>query len=168
MLRAGSTSIRLDHVAFAVWDPARAAGFWGDLLGGEYRQGNPDWSGFAFLQFAYGGDARIEILSPGSDPDGFVVRFLRRYGEGVHHLTFVVDDLPATVRHLREAGHHVFGESYADPHWHEAFVSAGLQGSRVLVQLAASDLSPEEQDEHYGGVPLRSVLEAAAGRPAPG
>ena len=157
--------MRLDHVAIAVWDLSKAAAFWGDVLQGQYRQGDPDWRGFAFAQFAFPGGGRVEILAPGSDETGFVVKFLRRFGEGLHHITFVVGDLREHVGRIRGAGHRVFGEDYANPHWMEAFVSPGLVGSRALVQLAQSDLTVEEQDRAWGVKELRSVLEAAALRP---
>lgn len=132
---------------------------------GAYRQGNSDWRSFAFTQFAYPGGGRVEILAPGADASGFVVKFLRRFGEGLHHVTFVVGDLRTHVERIRAMGHRVFGEDYANSHWMEAFVSPGMAGDRALVQLAQSDLTAEEQDHAWGGTPLRSVLEAAALRP---
>ena len=155
----------MDHVAFAVWDLSKAAAFWGDLLEGQYRQGDPDWRGFAFVQFAYPGGGRVELLAPGSDESGFVVKFLRRFGEGLHHVTFVVGDLREQVERMRGAAHPVFGEDYSNPHWMEAFVSPGLVGSRALVQLAQSDLAVEESDQAWGGSRCGQVLEAAALRP---
>lgn len=130
---------------------------------GDYRQGDADWSGgFAFTQFAFPGGGRVELLAPGNDATGFVVKFLERHGEGVHHLTFVVDDLRGEVERLRDSGQQVFGENYSDPHWMEAFISPGLKGSRVLIQLAQSDQTPEEQDADWRRHPLGSVLEVAA------
>ncbi len=45
--------LRLDHVAFAVWDMRAAASLWHTALGGEYRQGGTEYRGFKFLQFAW-------------------------------------------------------------------------------------------------------------------
>jgi len=129
---------------------------------GDYRQGDSEWKGFAFAQFAFPGGGRVEILAPGTDATGFVVKFLRRYGEGMHHVTFVVDDLHAEVVRLREKEQQVFSENYSDPHWMEAFINLPLQGSRVLVQLAQSDLTVEERDEAWKRKPLGTVLEEAA------
>jgi methylmalonyl-CoA/ethylmalonyl-CoA epimerase len=129
---------------------------------GEYRQGDSEWNGFAFTQFAFPGGGRVEILAPGTDTTGFVVKFLRRYGEGLHHLTFVLDDLHAEVVRLREKEQQVFSENYSDPHWMEAFINLPLQGGRVLVQLAQSDLTAEEQDMAWKRKPLGAVLEEAA------
>ena len=157
--------MRMDHIAFAVWDLSRAAAFWGDVMQGQYRQGDADWHGFAFAQFAFPGGGRVELLAPGSDTTGFVVKFLRRFGEGLHHVTFVVPDLRAHAERVRAAGHPVFGEDYTDPQWMEAFFSMDLAGNRVLVQLAQSDLTVEEQDAAWGGRSLGTVLETAALRP---
>jgi len=157
--------MRLDHVAFAVWDLSKAASFWTDVMQAEYRQGYDDWRGFAFLQFAFPGGGRIEVLAPGNDTTGFVVKFLRRFGEGLHHMTFMVDDLQAQASRVRALGHHVFGEDYADPQWMEAFFAMDLAGNRVLIQLAQSELTNEEQDAAFGRNPLGAVLEAAALRP---
>ena len=66
--------MRLDHVAFAVWDLSKAATFWTQVMGGEYRQGHADWRGFAFTQFGFQGGGRVEILAPGTDTSGFVVK----------------------------------------------------------------------------------------------
>jgi methylmalonyl-CoA/ethylmalonyl-CoA epimerase len=154
----------MDHIAFAVWDLPKAAAFWRDVMQGEYQQGDPDWKGFTFMQFAFAGGGRVEILAPGSDTTGFVVKFLRRFGEGVHHITFVVDDLRTEADRVRAMGYRVFGEDYSNPHWMEAFFSLDLSGSRVLVQLAQSDLTLEEQDQMWAN-PMVTVLEAAALRP---
>ena len=129
---------------------------------GEYRQGDSDWNGFAFAQFAFTGGGRVEILAPGADTTGFVVKFLRRHGEGLHHVTFVVDDLQAEVLRLRGKGQQVFGERYSDPRWMEAFINLPLHGGRVLMQLAQSDLAAEEQDKAWKRKALGAVLEEAA------
>lgn len=155
-------ALRFDHVGIAVWELPPAVRLWSDLLGGRFRQGSADWAGFAFLQFEYAGGGRIELLSPASDSTGFLVRFLRRHGEGVHHLTFVSDDLRAEVERLRQAGVRIFDEDYSNPHWMEAFLRVDLAGGRLLVQLAESDLTPEEQDRLHGEQSLAGVLRAAA------
>ena len=146
-----------------MWDLAKASTFWSEVMPGDYRQGDSEWNGFAFAQFAFPGGGRVEILAPGTDATGFVVKFLRRYGEGMHHVTFVVNDLHAEVVRLREKEQQVFSENYSDPHWMEAFINLPLQGGgRVLVQLAQSDLTVEEQDEAWKRKPLGTVLEEAA------
>jgi methylmalonyl-CoA epimerase len=43
--------------------------------------------------------ARLELIEPIDDDSG-VARFLAARGEGVHHVCFVTDDLPATLEAL--------------------------------------------------------------------
>ena len=141
--------LRFDHVALAVWEIRPAVRTWAEILGGSFRQGASDYSGFTFLQFAYDAGSRVELLSPASDRTGFLVKFLEKYGEGVHHLTFVADDLRAEVARIRASGVRVFGEDYSDPMWMVAYISAGLRDNRLLIQLAQSDRSLEEQDRAF-------------------
>jgi hypothetical protein len=64
------------------------------------------------------------------------------------------------VARIRELGQEVFDENYDDPTWMEAFAMVPLRGRRVLVQIAQSSLSTEEQDAAWGSRPLDSVIEA--------
>ena len=150
---------RLDHFAVAVRDPQPAAHLYGDLLGGRYVQGVSDWHGFGFIQFEYPNGSRLEVIFPGSDAEGFVPRFLAKHGEGMHHMTFVVDDLRAEVGRFQAAGHRVVDESYSDPHWQEAFVSP-LTAHGTIIQLAQSDLDQAEQDLQWAER-LEHILEVA-------
>ena len=59
--------LRLDHVAFAVWDMRAAASLRREALGGGYRQGGTEYRGFNFLQFAWPEGSRVELLSPTND-----------------------------------------------------------------------------------------------------
>jgi methylmalonyl-CoA epimerase len=55
-----------------------------------------------FLETGRGSAARIELVEPIDDDSG-VARFLATHGEGLHHLCFVTDDLPATLEELAAA-----------------------------------------------------------------
>jgi catechol 2,3-dioxygenase-like lactoylglutathione lyase family enzyme len=154
-------TLRLDHIGIAVWDLRPAVRLWSELLGGRYMQGAVDYAGFSFLQLEYAGGSRVELLTPASDREGFLVRFLRRRGEGVHHVTFVSDNLQAEVARLRGLGVRILDEDYSNPRWREAFLSAELGASRLLIQVGESDVSTEQQDRVFGAGPLDSVLRAA-------
>lgn len=152
--------VRLDHVAVAVRDPRSAARFFGGLLEGRFMQGLPDYHGFGFQQYMWPNGSRVEVISPGSDRTGFVLRFLEKRGEGMHHMTFITDDLRAEVERFRSEGFRVVDEDHSDPNWREAFISPS-SAFGCLVQLAQSDLSLEEQDRKWGGIELERVLELA-------
>ncbi len=55
-----------------------------------------------FLLTGPGPSARIELVEP-IDRESGVARFLATHGEGVHHLCFATQDLPATLEALAAA-----------------------------------------------------------------
>lgn len=160
MLLFERMGLRLDHVGIAVWDLRPAAHFWGDVLGGEFRQGAVEYAGFSYLQYSFG-PARIELLSPARDRTGFLARFLERQGEGVHHITLLTDDLGAELARLRAAGRRILDEDHSNPDWKEAFLSAEMAGRRLLVQIGQPSGDAEEMDRRFGFDPLERVLTAA-------
>jgi methylmalonyl-CoA epimerase len=62
-----------------------------------------DEQGVEALALLVGEAGRVELLAPLAE-DTPVGRFIGRRGEGMHHLAFGVDDLPAALDHLRAAG----------------------------------------------------------------
>jgi methylmalonyl-CoA/ethylmalonyl-CoA epimerase len=130
--------ITLDHVAVAVHRINDALGLFRDVLGGVPGEGG-EGRGFTFQQFTFPG-GKVELLEPRGQ-DSFLHRFLARRGEGMHHVTFKVQDLPRWAARLRAAGYRVVGEDYEQPEWRELFVHP-KSGHGVLIQLAET-LSPE-------------------------
>lgn len=55
------------------------------------------------LAFLRAGDAVIELLEP-TRPDSTIAKFLEKRGEGIHHLSFFVDDLEAALAAAEAAG----------------------------------------------------------------
>lgn len=49
------------------------------------------------------GDVRLELLEP-TDPTSTVAQFLEKRGEGLHHVAYTVDDLPARLAELEAGG----------------------------------------------------------------
>jgi methylmalonyl-CoA epimerase len=66
------------------------------------------------------GQTRIELLEPTAE-DSPIARFIRRRGEGIHHLCFRVADLEAALERLKRAGVPLVDEA----------PRAGAGGSRV-------------------------------------
>jgi catechol 2,3-dioxygenase-like lactoylglutathione lyase family enzyme len=130
----------LDHTSFAVHD----AMAWARRLRREL--GATPIAGEALPEFRYlllhvgtaraGG--RLELIEPAGE--GFATRYLRRHGEGPHHLTFTVPDLRATVAQVRALGATVVGEDYDHPSWQEVFIAPDAVHG-VVIQLAHSDSS---------------------------
>jgi methylmalonyl-CoA/ethylmalonyl-CoA epimerase len=55
------------------------------------------------------GDSQLE-LTESIDPDSPIARYVENRGEGVHHISFVVDDLAAEVARLRKLGFQMVDE----------------------------------------------------------
>jgi methylmalonyl-CoA/ethylmalonyl-CoA epimerase len=137
-----------DHTAIAVRDIRAALPLYRDLLGGR-PSGFERISdkGFMWLSLRYPNGSQVELLQP-TAPDGFLHAFLERYGEGQHHLTFVVRDLKHAVERARAHGLRVVDEDYRNSRWQEAFISP-RSAFGTIVQLAQTDLPPSERERHW-------------------
>ncbi len=131
----------LDHVSFAVHDAAA----WGRRLRRELGatpvagEVLPD---FRYLLLHVGTEAaggRVEFIEPVGE-GGFLSRFLEARGEGPHHLTFVVPDLPRAIEDVVAWGGRVVGEDLDHAPWREAFVMPDAR-HRTVLQLAQTDRS---------------------------
>ena len=134
-----SVSVRwLDHTAIAVHSIEAALPLYRDVLGGDPEPiSHNERHGFSTLQLRYPHGGGIELIAP-YGPTGFVHDFLARRGEGVHHITFLVDDLAAAVAEVRASGARVVDENYENPRWREAFISP-RSANGTIVQLAQTD-----------------------------
>ena len=132
-------SIRwLDHTAIAVRSIEAALPLYRDVMGGNAGTvyDHPE-KGFRALtvRFPHGGG--IELIAP-SGEDSFVQSFLDKRGEGVHHITFIVEGLVACVAEAMAAGLRVVDEDYRRPEWQEAFISP-RSANGTIIQLAQSN-----------------------------
>jgi methylmalonyl-CoA/ethylmalonyl-CoA epimerase len=84
--------------------------FWADALGldvGGIETVDSEQVKVAFLPV---GDGRIELLEP-TDDSSAIGRHLSKRGEGIHHLTLEVDDLPGLLERLRAHGVQLVGDA---------------------------------------------------------
>ncbi|MCC7371108.1 MAG: VOC family protein [Chloroflexi bacterium] len=134
-----TVSVRwLDHTAIAVHSIEAALPLYRDLLGGDPEEiHHNEQAGFSVLQLRYPHGGGIELIQP-YGPSGFLHDFLAKRGEGVHHITFLVNDLRAAVAEARAAGVRVVDENYDNPRWFEAFISP-RSANGTIVQLAQTD-----------------------------
>ena len=80
--------IRFDHIAVAAHRISDLGPFLGGILGGEPDYGAPSGQ-YRWGQWRFAEGSRIEVLEP-IGQNGFLHRFLARYGPGIHHVTFKV------------------------------------------------------------------------------
>jgi methylmalonyl-CoA/ethylmalonyl-CoA epimerase len=138
----------LDHTAIAVRDIQAALPLYRDLLGGVPSGFERiSQKGFMWLSLRYPNGSQVELLAPTGE-NGFLHDFLARYGEGVHHMTFIVRDLRQAVERARAAGLRVVDEDYREPRWQEAFISP-RSAFGTIIQLAQTNMNVAERERHW-------------------
>jgi methylmalonyl-CoA/ethylmalonyl-CoA epimerase len=138
--------ILLDHVAIAITRMADAPAVLVGLLGGRPAYGGSSPM-YRFGQWRFAGGGRIEVLEP-TGADGFLHRFLRERGPGIHHMTFRVPSLRDACERARAHGYTVVGYDDSDPDWKEAFLHP-RQALGIVVQLAESSYSSGDGPEGW-------------------
>ena len=101
---------RLNHVAIAVPDLAKASALYRDSLGAEVSAPLPQPEHGVTIIFISLPNTKIELLEPlgASSP---IARFLQRNPEGgVHHICYEVPDILAARDHLKATGARVLGD----------------------------------------------------------
>jgi methylmalonyl-CoA/ethylmalonyl-CoA epimerase len=94
---------RIEHVGLAVADLDAALAHFEEVWGLEPsgRERVED-EGVDEATLGLGG-ASLQLISPLDDASS-VARFLRRRGEGLHHIAYEVDDIAAALRSLEDRG----------------------------------------------------------------
>jgi methylmalonyl-CoA/ethylmalonyl-CoA epimerase len=127
-------SITINHLAVVVEDLDAALPFWRDALGlplGETRDVPQEAVKIAFLE---AGDAHIELVQPINSDSG-IAKYLAKRGAGMHHVCFEVDDLEATMSHMRTLHIELINDSPRERDGRRyAFIHPSSTGG-VLVEL---------------------------------
>jgi methylmalonyl-CoA/ethylmalonyl-CoA epimerase len=55
------------------------------------------------------GESAVELLEP-TGPESTIAKFIEKRGEGVHHLSFEVDDIDAEIARLKREGFEMIDE----------------------------------------------------------
>jgi methylmalonyl-CoA/ethylmalonyl-CoA epimerase len=149
------SQLQLDHVAVAVRSIKSALPLYRDALGGEYLMGGDMDGSWRWVQFRFPGGGKVELLEPLAE--GFLTRFLERYGEGLHHITFKTDDIREAVAELEGRGYELVDVSLDNPNWKEAFLRPSMAHG-TLIQIAQSALPDEQAKEHLRPSNIDEIL----------
>lgn len=144
---------RIDHVAFAVEELDAADRRWRDELGGRWVAWSDPAQGFRSRQLRYRGGGKLELIAPVTpDDDSFMDRFLKRFGNRIHHVTLKVPDLWEAIDRLRAGGVDVIDIDDREPAWREGFCRPGQIGG-LVVQVAESSQTDEDWARQVGLTP---------------
>jgi methylmalonyl-CoA/ethylmalonyl-CoA epimerase len=101
---------RLNHVAIAVRDIAKAGAVYRDTLGAQVSAAVPLPEQGVTTMFITLPNTKIELLEPFGE-DSPIAKFLERNPDGgIHHVCYEVDDIRAVRDALRQAGARVLGD----------------------------------------------------------
>jgi methylmalonyl-CoA/ethylmalonyl-CoA epimerase len=101
---------RLNHVAIAVKDIAKAAGVYRDTLGAEISAAVAQPEHGVTTVFVLLPNTKIELLEPLGDGSP-IAKFLERSPDGgIHHLCYEVDDIRSARDRLKAQGVRVLGD----------------------------------------------------------
>ncbi len=101
---------KLNHVAIAVPDIAKATAVYRDTLGAQVSAAVPQPDHGITTVFITLPNTKIELLEPLGEGSP-ITKFLTRNPDGgMHHLCFEVDDISAARDALEAAGAHVLGD----------------------------------------------------------
>ena len=99
---------RIDHLGIAVESIAKARGFY-EALGLSVSHEETVEHEQVHTAMIPVNDSRIELLQPTSE-DSPVGRFLKKRGEGLHHVALHVDDIGNTLQDLKAMGVQVISD----------------------------------------------------------
>jgi methylmalonyl-CoA epimerase len=101
--------VQIDHIAIAVSSMSDALETFERLYGltPDHTEAIPsDNVTEAMLPV---GDTHLQLLEP-SDAESTVAKFIEKRGQGLHHIAIRVDDIEATLAHLKREGAELLDE----------------------------------------------------------
>ena len=101
---------RLNHVAIAVRDIAKAAEVYRQTLGAEVSETVPQYDHGVSTVFITLPNTKIELLEP-LGADSPILKFLEKNPDGgIHHICYEVDDIIAARDQLKAQGARILGD----------------------------------------------------------
>lgn len=94
---------KIDHLGIAVLSLDEALHYYEQALGLTCNGREEVVSQKVRMAFFTVGDTRLELLEPTSS-DSPIAEFLKKNGEGLHHIAFVTDDIKAQLQQAHKAG----------------------------------------------------------------
>lgn len=100
---------KIAHIGIAVKDLKKSLELFSSLLGHQASHFEVVEDQKVNSAIIPVGDTLIELLEPTSS-DSFIAKFIDMRGEGIHHISFVVNDIVAELARLKKAGFQLIDE----------------------------------------------------------
>jgi methylmalonyl-CoA/ethylmalonyl-CoA epimerase len=113
---------RLNHVAIAVRDIAKASEIYRKMLGADVSAAEPQPTHGVTTVFVTLPNTKVELIEP-LGPNSPIAKFLERNPDGgIHHICYEVDDILAARDTLMAEGARVLGDGMPKMGAHEKLV----------------------------------------------
>jgi methylmalonyl-CoA epimerase len=93
--------MKIDHIGIVVHDIQEALRVYEQALGLPLREIVPVPDQKVKVAFLPLGESNVELVQPTADDTG-IAKFLKKRGEGIHHICIEVEDIDATLAQLKE------------------------------------------------------------------
>ncbi len=128
---------KIDHIAVVVKDVKKAAKLYADMFGFEEVEKMDGPGGEFTTIMVAAGDIRVELFQPLKE--GSFMRFLEERGGGLHHVSFLTDDIEGELKTLKAQGRRLQNEEPMElPGAKIVFVHPGA-AENVLIELVQRD-----------------------------
>jgi methylmalonyl-CoA/ethylmalonyl-CoA epimerase len=94
---------KIDHLGIAVRSIAEARKFYEEILGLPCEGEETVESQKVKTAFFAVGEVHIELLEPTSE-ESPIAKFLKKNGEGIHHVAYKTDNIEDQIKQAREGG----------------------------------------------------------------
>jgi methylmalonyl-CoA/ethylmalonyl-CoA epimerase len=94
---------KINHIGIAVNSLEEAIPFYRDILCMTFKGVEEVVEYKVKVAFFQIGESKIELLEPTSE-ESFLVEFLDKNGQGIHHIAYEVEDIEAVISRLEEDG----------------------------------------------------------------
>lgn len=94
---------KVDHIAIAVSSLEKSMPFYTEILQLDFLSVEEIESEEVKIAFIGAGGIKIELLEPMSEASA-VARFIRKHGEGIHHIAFAVKSIEARIADIKSKG----------------------------------------------------------------
>jgi methylmalonyl-CoA/ethylmalonyl-CoA epimerase len=111
---------KINHIAIAVRSLQEHIPFYRDVLNLEYRGTEVVENQKVRLAVFRVGEVQIELMEP-MEPDSSISVFIEKRGEGMHHISYQVDDIEGQIAELKKKQVRMIDDK---PH-------SGAHGSRI-------------------------------------